>query len=149
VVSIASNRVRTSSTFRTGDLSFRWVCFGPRTAWAGFTGRTWPNTIQSNQIRSAANRCFHSGLGMLPELVLKEGGNVDRLSLDEILDAMRRTERGELPNRFHLVAAGVLVADVAAEEVPHPLPGLRLGGEDGGREVPGLAISFSCHRLSL
>jgi hypothetical protein len=86
---------------------------------------------------------------MLPELVLKEGGNVDRLSLDEILDAMRRTERGELPNRFHLVAAGVLVADVAAEEVPHPLPGLRLGGEDGGREVPGLAISFSCHRLSL
>jgi len=71
------------------------------------------------------------GLGMLPQLVLDEGGNVDRLDLGDILDAMHSTECGELPNRFHVGAAGVLVADVGAEEIAHPLPSLRLGGEDG------------------
>ncbi len=52
------------------------------------------------------------GLGMLPELVFDEGGHVNRLDLGEILDAMHSTERGELPNRFHVGATGVLVADM-------------------------------------
>jgi len=72
------------------------------------------------------------GLGMLPELVLDEGGDVDRLDLGEILDAKHSTERGELPDRFHVGAAGVLVADVGAEEVAHPRPGFRSRREDRG-----------------
>jgi hypothetical protein len=67
---------------------------------------------------------------MLAELILNEGGDVDRLHLGQILDAMHSTECGELLDRLQIRAAGVLVADVGAEEVPHPLLGLGLRGED-------------------
>jgi hypothetical protein len=46
---------------------------------------------------------------------------------------MHSAERGELADRLHVGAAGILVADVGAEEVPHPLFSLRQGGEDGGQ----------------
>jgi len=76
---------------------------------------------------------FHGRLGVLPELVFDEGRDVDRLDLGQILDAMHSAERGELPDSLLVGAAGVLVADVGAEEVPHPLLCLGLGGEDGGQ----------------
>jgi hypothetical protein len=59
---------------------------------------------------------------------------------------MHSTERGELPNRFQVGAARVLVADVGAEEVPHPLLGLGLGREDGGKGSSSPRyLNFSCH----
>jgi hypothetical protein len=73
---------------------------------------------------------FHRRLGTLPELILDEGRDVDRLDLGQILDAMHSAKRGEQPDRFHVRTAGVLVADVGAEEVPQPLLCLGLGGED-------------------
>ncbi len=45
----------------TGVLPRRTICFGPRTAWAGFTGTTWPVTSQSNIIRMAESRCLAVG----------------------------------------------------------------------------------------
>jgi len=77
VTSIASIKVRASSTFRTGVFPFLCVCLGPRTAWAGFTVRTWPTTIQSKSIRSAASRSdpgvrFHDhSVGLVKESQLE------------------------------------------------------------------------------
>lgn len=62
VASMASIRVRASSARRTGVLPRLCECFGPRTAWAGFVGMTWPTTIQSKSIRKAASRSFTVGL---------------------------------------------------------------------------------------
>lgn len=63
---------------------------------------------------------FHTRLGMLPELVLDEGRDVDQFDLNKILDAMHGTERGELPYRLYICSASVLVVDVGAEETLHP-----------------------------
>ena len=76
---------------------------------------------------------FHGGLGPLPELVFDEGRDVDRLDLGEILNAAYSAERGELPDGFQVRAAGILVADVGAEEVAQPLAGLGPDGEERGQ----------------
>ncbi len=67
---------------------------------------------------------LHRGFGLSLQLQLDEGGNVDRLDLGEIQDAELGTEGGELPDRLHVGAAGVGIADMRAEEVAHPGSGL-------------------------
>ena len=42
----------------TGVLPVLREYLGPRTAWAGFSCRTWPVTSQSNRTRSAARCCL-------------------------------------------------------------------------------------------
>ena len=76
---------------------------------------------------------LHGRPGMLPELVFDEGRHVDRLDLGQILDANAGAEGGELANRLKVGAAGVFIADVGAEEIPHPFSGLGLGREDRGQ----------------
>ena len=51
---------RTRRSF-TGVARFVTTCFGPRTAAAGFTGRTWLTTSQSPSMRIAAKCCFTVG----------------------------------------------------------------------------------------
>jgi hypothetical protein len=58
---------------------------------------------------------------------------VDRLDLGQILDADAGAEGGELPDCLKVRASGVFIADVRAEEIPHPFSGLGLGREDGGQ----------------
>ena len=65
--------VRASSGVSTGVLPFFCVCFGPRTACAGFIGITWPTTIQFEEHPQCGQPLLHRGLGALPELVLDKG----------------------------------------------------------------------------
>jgi hypothetical protein len=62
---------------------------------------------------------------------------MDRLDLGKILDADAGAEGGELADCLKVGAAGVFIADMGAEEIPHPFPGLGLGRKDGrqGREL--------------
>ena len=52
---------RASPAVSTGVLPFLTTYLGPRTAWAGFTSRTWPVTSQSKSMRSAAKCCLTVG----------------------------------------------------------------------------------------
>ena len=54
----------------------------------------------------------HNRLGVLSQSVLDESRDVDQLRLGEIHDAVLSAERGELPDRFHVRASGVLVVDI-------------------------------------
>ena len=56
-----SSSSRASSAVSTGVLPFLTTYLGPRTAWAGFTSRTWPVTSQSKSMRSAARDCLTVG----------------------------------------------------------------------------------------
>ena len=56
-----SSSSRASSAVSTGVLPFLTTYLGPRTAWAGFTSRTWPVTSQSKSMRSAARDCLTAG----------------------------------------------------------------------------------------
>jgi hypothetical protein len=58
---------------------------------------------------------------------------VDQLRLGEIHDAVLSAERGELPDRFHVRASGVLVVDIGTERVAQPLASLGLGRKEGGQ----------------
>src|SRR5207302_8946073 len=53
--------VRQFSSSLNSVLPFFTTYLGPRTAWAGFTSRTWPVTSQSNSIRTAARCCLTVG----------------------------------------------------------------------------------------
>lgn len=73
---------------------------------------------------------LYRGLGMELELRLDERRDVDRLYLSQIPDVVLGTEIGELPDSLPVGAAGVGVADIRAEEVPHPRPGFWPRRED-------------------
>ena len=60
-VSIVTRSFRASAGESTGVAPFVTTCFGPRTAAAGFTGRTWLTTSQSPSMRIAARCCFTVG----------------------------------------------------------------------------------------
>ena len=60
-VSIDSRSFLGSASERTGVAPLVTTCFGPRTAAAGFTGRTWLTTSQSPSMRIAARCCFTVG----------------------------------------------------------------------------------------
>ena len=60
-VLMLSSSSRASSAVSTGVFPFLTTYFGPRTAWAGFTSRTWPVTSQSKSMRSAARDCLTVG----------------------------------------------------------------------------------------
>jgi len=60
-------------------------------------------------------------------------GLQQRLLHTWILDAMHSSESRELTDRLQVRAAGILVAEVRTEEVPHPLLRLWLGGKDRGQ----------------
>jgi hypothetical protein len=57
-IGMLSRRVRVSSAVRIGVLPVLTTCFGPRTAWAGLTGMTWPVTSQSKSGKDS-----HVGVG--------------------------------------------------------------------------------------
>ena len=60
-VSIDSRSFLASAGESTGVAPLVTTCFGPRTAAAGFTGRTWLTTSQSPSMRIAARCCFTVG----------------------------------------------------------------------------------------
>ena len=60
-MSIDSRSFLASAGERTGVAPLVTTCFGPRTAAAGFTGRTWLTTSQSPSMRIAAKCCFTVG----------------------------------------------------------------------------------------
>ena len=53
-----SSKARASAAVSTGVLPLLREYLGPRTAWAGFSSRTWPVTSQSNRMRRAARCCL-------------------------------------------------------------------------------------------
>ena len=57
-VRMLSSKERASSAVSTGVLPLLREYLGPRTAWAGFSARTWPVTSQSNRMRRAARCCL-------------------------------------------------------------------------------------------
>ena len=59
--SIRSSSERVSAGVSTGVVPFVTTCFGPRTAAAGFTGRTWLTRSQSPSMQIAATCCFDRG----------------------------------------------------------------------------------------
>ena len=59
--SIRSSSERVSAGVSTGVAPFVTTCFGPRTAAARFTGRTWLTRSQSPSMRIAATCCFDRG----------------------------------------------------------------------------------------
>ena len=58
---ITSRESRMVAGASTGVAPFVTTCFGPRTAAAGFTGRTWLTTSQSPSMRRAARCCLTVG----------------------------------------------------------------------------------------
>ena len=60
-MSIVSRSFLASAGETTGVAPFVTTCFGPRTADAGFTGRIWLTTSQSQSMRIAARCCFTVG----------------------------------------------------------------------------------------
>ena len=60
-VSIAARSRRASAGESTGVAPVVTTCFGPRTAAAGFTGKTWLTTSQSPSMRRAARCCLTVG----------------------------------------------------------------------------------------
>jgi hypothetical protein len=73
---------------------------------------------------------LYSGLGMGLELRLDERRDVYRLHLGEISEVMLGAEDRELPNGLAVGAAGIGIADVRAEEIPHPCTGFGSRDED-------------------
>ena len=60
-VSMCSRSFLASAGERTGVEPLVTTCFGPRTAAAGFTGRIWLTTSQSQSMRIAARCCLTVG----------------------------------------------------------------------------------------
>ena len=80
---------------------------------------------------------LHRRPGMFAKLVFHEGGDVDRLDMGEVSDAVLGAEGGELPDRFHLRAAAVPITEMRAEEIPQPRAGFRTRGKDRGQGSAG------------
>ena len=76
---------------------------------------------------------LHRGPGVQPELHLNKRGHVDRLHMGEIPNAMLGTKGRELPDGLAVGATCVGVADMGAEEIAHPRPGIRSRCEDRGQ----------------
>jgi hypothetical protein len=98
-----------SSAESTELFPFLTLCFGPRTACAGFVGMTWPVTSRSNGMRMAARCCLTLGL------------REHRAELLFQTKFFLLAPFGKLRDGDEVRAAGVPVPDVGREEFPKAL----------------------------
>ena len=81
---------------RTGVAPLVATCFGPRTAAAGFTGRTWPTTSQSPSMRIRGQVLLHGR--DRSRVALDVGGHVERRDVAQP-EASRLAPPQELSHR--------------------------------------------------
>ena len=112
---------------RTGVAPLVTTCFGPRTAAAGFAGRTWLTTSQSQSMRIAARCCLT--VGDRPRVRPDVGGHVERGHGVEA-EASRLAPREKLPHRPPVRRPRPLVRDPPREELQEPRHGIRTRVDD-------------------
>ena len=115
-VSIDSRSFRASAGERTGVAPLVTTCFGPRTAAAGFTGRTWLTTSQSPSMRSGQVLLHRRGRpGVGPDV----GSHVERRDVAQ-LETSRLAPPEELPHRPSVRRPRPRVRDPPREELQEP-----------------------------
>ena len=85
---------------------------GPRTAWAGFSLRTWAGDQPVEQDAERRQVLLDGGRGQLALQVLNESGDVDRLHLGEPADAVILTPGRKAAGGIEVGPAGVGVVDL-------------------------------------
>ena len=88
--SMLSSRARASSVVSTGVLPFFTTYFGPRTAWAGIVVDDVAGHQPVEQHAQRGQVLLHRGRGELALQLLHEGGDVERLHVGELRQAVRR-----------------------------------------------------------
>ena len=130
-VSMCSRSFLASAGERTGVAPLVTTCFGPRTAAAGFTGRTWLTTSPSQSMRMAARCCFTVGAdpGVGPDV----GRDVERRDRFEP-EASGFAPPEKLPHRPRVRRPRPRVRDPPREELQIPLHRRRTGVDDHPRQ---------------
>ena len=119
-----SSSSRASPVVSTGVLPFLTTYLGPRTAWAGFTSRTWPVTSQSKSMRRAARCCLTVGGENSPCRSLLKAADMEGLDGGELSDAAGVAPGGEAARGVQVGLAGVVVVDLGGEKLQHAFGGL-------------------------
>ena len=129
-VTMESSSSRASPAVSTGVLPFRTECFGPRTALAGLTGMICPTTSQSKSMRSPARRSLTEGAATRSWRLFDVGGDVHRLDVAQMADAMRAAPVGEAGRGLRVGLARVRIPDMGGEELQDAACGPGIGGKE-------------------